>query len=137
MLASLLTTLYNSTDITQSAQSLSADAIWYSSPAIQAKQSVQANAFLRINATASVIQQSQSLSASAIYYDIAANGTLVQSTQSVSANSFVQINAQVNAVQAIQYVYISSTNGVFTSQSASRVYDRAWILRRVRNKGAR
>ena len=67
MLASLLTTLYNSTDITQSAQSLSANAFLQIDSSIgltQANQSLLANAFIQINGNISVDQSGQSLDGS-------------------------------------------------------------------------
>ena len=56
----------------------------------------------------------------------------------------VMTDAQVSvATEAIyleqprQYMSCTAISAVITAQTASRVYDRAWILRRVRNKGAR
>lgn len=120
----------------QPIQTISVSATHQNKGGSQASQVTNAQAFIQVNASISV-QQSQSLSVDAFYYDIAIVASMGQSVPNVlsSANISTTFNAVIE--QPKQYMSTTVVNGVFTSQPASKVYDRARILRRTRNKGTR
>lgn len=137
MLATLLTTLLNSTDITQPLQSVSISAYTHSQPALQANQSVNAQGFVKIQGNIAVEQAVQSVNATGYYYDVLGAANIVQPIQSVSVNGYVQINGIGNIVQPIQTVYAIGLLNSGTAITPLRLNDRVWILRKVRNKGTR
>ena len=158
MLASLLTTLINSTDITQTqqiidvssyellvldgsitqqGQSVSIDAFFQNQSTIQAIQSVNAQAFTQINATASATQSAQSIAVNSFYYDIGISGNLAQQQQSMSASVFLRIDTQIALTQPSQYMTATAYNLVITAPSPIVVMTRDRILRNIRNRGSR
>lgn len=164
MLATLLTTEYyvnqqSQVDITQALQSANADSVVaYDAqvnlnqafqsvninstilypPSIQAKQGLNAEGFIKISADCVLTQSAQTVQSTAFYYDVAINANMMQPLQGVMIDA--QVSVVTNAIyleQPRQYMSCTAISAVITAQTASRVYDRAWILRRVRNKGAR
>ena len=123
--------------MSQAIQSVSVDSFFNHQSAIQAIQSLNAQAFIQINATIAVTQAAQSIAINAWYYDIAITGNLAQSQQSMSASAFLRINAQAALTQPIQYMTATTYNLVITAPSPIVVMTRDRILRSIRNRGSR
>lgn len=124
--------------VQQSLQAVSVSGTAQYPSALQAKQGLNVEGFIKISADCVLTQSAQTVQSTAFYYDIAINASVMQPLQGVMTDA--QVSVATDAVyleQQKQYMSCAAVAAVFTSQSASRVYDRAWILRRVRNKGSR
>lgn len=124
--------------VQQSLQAVSVSGIVQYPSALQAKQGLNVEGFIKISADCVLTQSAQTVQSTAFYYDVAINANMMQPLQGVMIDA--QISVAVDAIyleQPKQYMSCTAISAVITAQTASRVYDRAWILRRVRNKGAR
>lgn len=124
--------------IQQSLQTVSVSGIVQYPSALQAKQGLNVEGFIKISADCVLTQSAQTIQSTAFYYDVAINASVTQPLQGVMIDA--QVSVVTDAVyleQPRQYMSCTAISAVITAQTASRVYDRAWILRRVRNKGAR
>jgi hypothetical protein len=142
MLSSLLASAYydnqlSSVSISQNIQQIAVDAFFNHQSAIQAIQSLNAQAFIQINATIAVTQAAQSIAINAWYYDIGITGSFVQPQQSMSASAFSRIDAQMTLTQQSQYMTATAYNLVITAPSPIVVMTRDRILRSIRNRGSR
>ena len=124
--------------VQQSLQTVSVSGIVQYPSALQAKQGLNVEGFIKISADCVLTQSAQTVQSTAFYYDVAINANMMQPLQGVMIDA--QVSVVTNAIyleQPKQYMSCTAISAVITAQTASRVYDRAWILRRVRNKGAR
>ena len=124
--------------IQQSLQALSVSGIVQYPSALQAKQGLNVEGFIKISADCVLTQSAQTVQSTAFYYDVAINANMMQPLQGVMIDA--QISVAVDAIyleQPKQYMSCTAISAVITAQSARRLNDRAWILRAVRNKGAR
>ena len=124
--------------VQQSLQTVSVSGIVQYPSALQAKQGLNVEGFIKISADCVLTQSAQTVQSTAFYYDVAINANMMQPLQGVMIDA--QVSVVTNAIyleQPRQYMSCTAISAVITAQTASRVYDRAWILRRVRNKGAR
>ena len=124
--------------IQQSLQTVSVSGIVQYPSALQAKQGLNVEGFIKISADCVLTQSAQTVQSTAFYYDVAINANMMQPLQGVMTDA--QVSVATDAVyleQQKQYMSCTAISAVITAQTAIRVYDRAWILRRVRNKGAR
>lgn len=158
MLASLLTTLLNSTDLIQQAQSVSVtanetiqcsvdvnqaqqqvavDAFFRNQSTVQSIQSVNSQAFIQINAIGSIGQPTQSVAINTMYYDIGIDANIVQPQQSTQSVGFISLSLEASVSQPMQYMAASSTTAVITAPSPVVVMTRDRILRNIRNRGSR
>lgn len=128
---------YSTVSTQQDVQTLSISATNLIPPTFQALQSINAHGFIQLNASISASQNNQTLNAQGFYYDIGCDISLSQAAQGIVANGFMQTDSIIGMVQQTQYMVSYSINQVVTSQTASRIYNRDWILRKVRNKGTR
>ena len=124
--------------IQQSLQTVSVSGIVQYPSALQAKQGLNVEGFIKISADCVLTQSAQTVQSTAFYYDIAINASVMQPLQGVMTDAQVSVATEaIYLEQPKQYMSCTAISAVITAQAASRVYDRAWILRRVRNKGAR
>ena len=124
--------------IQQSLQAISVSGIVQYPSALQAKQGLNVEGFIKICADCVLTQSAQTVQSTAFYYDIAINASVMQPLQGVMIDAQVSVATEaIYLEQPKQYMSCTAISAVITAQTASRVYDRAWILRRVRNKGAR
>ena len=124
--------------VQQSLQAVSVSGIVQYPSALQAKQELNAQGFIKISADCVLTQSAQTVQSTAFYYDVAINANMMQPLQGVMIDA--QISVAVDAIyleQPKQYMSCTAISAVITAQSARRLNDRAWILRAVRNKGAR
>lgn len=121
----------------QALDALSAAGVFSAAPMVQAKQSVGVEGFVAFEASVSAQQALQSLAVNGFKYDALGSGQCVQSGQSVSALAGVSVLLTATVNQAKQFVSVACVNGVFTALTASKVNDRARVLRRVGNRGSR
>jgi len=124
--------------IQQSLQANSVSGIVQYPSALQAKQGLNVEGFIKISADCVLTQSAQTVQSTAFYYDVAINANMMQPLQGVMIDAQVSVATEaIYLEQPKQYMSCTAISAVITAQAASRVYDRAWILRRVRNKGAR
>ncbi|HNH44702.1 MAG TPA: hypothetical protein PK633_11525 [Agitococcus sp.] len=124
--------------VQQSLQTVSVSGIVQYPSALQAKQGLNVEGFIKISADCVLTQSAQTVQSTAFYYDIAINASVMQPLQGVMIDAQVSVATEaIYLEQPKQYMSCTAISAVITAQTASRVYDRAWILRRVRNKGAR
>ncbi|HNN29279.1 MAG TPA: hypothetical protein PKL36_09555 [Agitococcus sp.] len=124
--------------VQQSLQTVSVSGIVQYPSALQAKQGLNVEGFIKISADCVLTQSAQTVQSTAFYYDVAINANMMQPLQGVMIDAQVSVATEaIYLEQPKQYMSCTAISAVITAQAASRVYDRAWILRRVRNKGAR
>ena len=124
--------------VQQSLQTVSVSGIVQYPSALQAKQGLNVEGFIKISADCVLTQSAQTVQSTAFYYDIAIHASVMQPLQGVMIDAQVSVATEaIYLEQPKQYMSCTAISAVITAQTASRVYDRAWILRRVRNKGAR
>jgi len=124
--------------IQQSLQTVSVSGIVQYPSALQAKQGLNVEGFIKISADCVLTQSAQTVQSTAFYYDVAINANMMQPLQGVMIDAQVSVATEaIYLEQPKQYMSCTAISAVITARAASRVYDRAWILRRVRNKGAR
>jgi len=124
--------------VQQSLQAVSVSGIVQYPSALQAKQGLNVEGFIKISADCVLTQSAQTVQSTAFYYDVAINANMMQPLQGVMTDAQVSVATEaIYLEQPKQYMSCTAISAVITAQTASRVYDRAWILRRVRNKGSR
>ena len=124
--------------IQQSLQAISVSGIVQYPSALQAKQGLNVEGFIKISADCVLTQSAQTVQSTAFYYDVAINANMMQPLQGVMIDAQVSVATEaIYLEQPKQYMSCTAISAVITAQTASRVYDRAWILRRVRTKGSR
>lgn len=123
--------------VQQSLQTVSVSGTAQYPSALQAKQGLNVEGFIKISADCVLTQSAQTVQSTAFYYDVAINANMMQPLQGVMINAKSSVIIDAALEQPKQYMSCIASAAVITAQSASRVYDRAWILRRIRNKGAR
>ena len=124
--------------IQQSLQTVSVGGIVQYPSALQAKQGLNVEGFIKISADCVLTQSAQTVQSTAFYYDVAINANMIQPLQGVMIDA--QVSVVTNAIyleQPRQYMSCTAISAVITAQTARQLNNRGWILRAVRNKGAR
>lgn len=124
--------------IQQSLQTVSVSGIVQYPSALQAKQGLNVEGFIKISADCVLTQSAQTVQSTAFYYDVAINANMMQPLQGVMIDA--QVSVVTNAIyleQPRQYMSCTAISAVITAQTARQLNNRGWILRAVRNKGAR
>lgn len=124
--------------IQQSLQAVSVSGIVQYPSALQAKQGLNVEGFIKISADCVLTQSAQTVQSTAFYYDVAINANMMQPLQGVMIDA--QVSVVTNAIyleQPRQYMSCTAISAVITAQTARQLNNRGWILRAVRNKGAR
>ena len=124
--------------IQQSLQTVSVSGIVQYPSALQAKQGLNVEGFIKISADCVLTQSAQTVQSTAFYYDVAINANMMQPLQGVMIDA--QLSIVIDAIyleQPRQYMSCTAISAVITAQTARQLNNRGWILRAVRNKGAR
>ena len=124
--------------IQQSLQTVSVSGTAQYPSALQAKQGLNVEGFIKISADCVLTQSAQTVQSTAFYYDVAINANMMQPLQGVMIDA--QLSIVIDAIyleQPRQYMSCTAISAVITAQTARQLNNRGWILRAVRNKGAR
>lgn len=124
--------------VQQSLQAVSVSGTAQYPSALQAKQGLNVEGFIKISADCVLTQSAQTVQSTAFYYDVAINANMMQPLQGVMIDA--QVSVVTNAIyleQPRQYMSCTAISAVITAQTARQLNNRGWILRAVRNKGAR
>ena len=124
--------------IQQSLQTVSVSGIVQYPSALQAKQGLNVEGFIKISADCVLTQSAQTVQSTAFYYDVAINANMMQPLQGVMIDAQVSVVTEaIYLEQPRQYMSCTAISAVITAQTARQLNNRGWILRAVRNKGAR
>lgn len=124
--------------IQQSLQTVSVSGIVQYPSALQAKQGLNVEGFIKISADCVLTQSAQTVQSTAFYYDVAINANMMQPLQGVMIDAQVSVATEaIYLEQPKQYMSCTAISAVITAQTARQLNNRGWILRAVRNKGAR
>lgn len=124
--------------VQQSLQAVSVSGTAQYPSALQAKQGLNVEGFIKISADCVLTQSAQTVQSTAFYYDVAINANMMQPLQGVMIDAQVSVVTEaIYLEQPRQYMSCTAISAVITAQTARQLNNRGWILRAVRNKGAR